>query len=305
LVFKAIKGLVFSKFITSYIVPEVAHNKKKTLNMDMQRSLIAFDSIFPTTELWQKFLRDIVDSIDNHTLVLLNESRLSRRLMDSLTMFSENNVAISTDPAHDVNVYTFQDHPLLSYKAFSADMWEYKIGVFRELLLIRPALGLIETDNHFLETEIDFSRHKDHAMLLGLFELNDIKLNSLVEEVTSVLEGKKWINIVIKGNQVGDIIYETLKEAFPTLPYALVATEADGASYLMGANSEHTLIRILPTANCTPPAHVPVFDFSQEVPPGCDVTFRSSVWFHKLKLYKASLQFVRDDISYDASEWYL
>ncbi len=276
--------------------------------MDMQRSLIAFDNIFPDVSDWDEFLRDIHQSVENGLPVYLSDSRLSRLLLDSLNeAFPRNSVMIdifeskTLEPAY----YIFKDHPLLSYKPFSSDMWQYKLGVFKELMDIRTELGLKE-DAHFVETDVNFSRHRDHAMLLALFELNSLKVTDLLAEVQKCIK-YPWYTIVIRGGKVADQMYETMSLAFANkLNSATIGTEQDAAAYKLGEYKQ-PLLRVLDSANLWMMGNnVKEFVFSETVPLEVDISFKPSVWQHKLELFSAGETFVKkESVIYDTKEWYL
>ena len=227
----------------------------------MERSLIAFDNIFPDVSVWQDFLKDIVSSIDQQTEICFERSSLGTLLRDSLleAFPTANVILIDAALVADGECYVFRDHPLLSVKTFLPAMWEYKLGVFRELVTIRLQLGL-EPEKHYVESIVDYSRHRDHAMLLALLEQNNIPLNRIVTALVNI-QNDPYGQLFIRGDtKTADVIYASLVQVYGEKVGQILITDVDEwAAYKQGTERKG-LLRVYNTVPEITEDHVFTFN---------------------------------------------
>ena len=269
----------------------------------MERSLIAFDNIFPDIRVWANFLKDIVSSIDEQTEVCFERSSLGTLLRTSLieAFPTANVILIDAGLSAPEECYIFRDHPLLSYKQFLPAMWEYKLGVFRELVAIRAQLGL-PPETHYVESVVDYSRHRDHAMILALLEQNNIPLNLFMTAVVHI-QTDPYGQLFIRGSsKTADIIYQSLVQVYGEKAGFVSIEDAEEWTSYKGGSERKGIIRVLDAVPFIAEDHV--FQFNAVTPEECDVTFKSTVWLHKERLYRKAQEFVTDDVLLDTEEWY-
>lgn len=250
----------------------------------MERSLIAFDSIFPNISIWPVFL-DHVDKAMREigSPVFLEPSEISERLLESFQIAFPDAPSDCMQISTDASAYVFKDHPLL-IDNIDPQLWHYKLGVFQEMNLIRESLGETAV-GHFVEIPVAFSRYRDHAMLLTLLNINDINIKRFLGSLQNTLS--KSCNLYLSGTRVGEYIFLSLKDIFPNLPATNISTEAEWQTHI---NSMKTggIIFISPTSGVDTDL---MWKFNKDPPPECDISFKSSVWTHKLTLLKESETF--------------